>query len=211
MLKLSTAACAMALLAWGVAAAVTPAAWANPNAPWDGTELALIDAVEERVQDSATETRIKVRIADEDLMDNTDLEVDVDDGVAIIKGAVNTDAQRRKALDIARNTKHVVRVVDQIVVTGARQQYDKRDSNYLERFGHGLDDGQLANRIRLKLRTEGLSNAGDIDVKVNDNVAVLTGHVEKTEDAQRAGQVARSFKHVRNVINRIEVRPIYDH
>ena len=70
----------------------------------------------EAVTDGWITTKVKAKFADETLLDGSDINVDTNDHVVTLKGTVTSDAAKARAAAIARGTKGVTRVVNQLVV-----------------------------------------------------------------------------------------------
>ena len=70
----------------------------------------------EAVTDGYITTRVKSRFVGEDLLKDSDINVDTDNHVVTLKGTVASAAGRAKAISIAKNTEGVRRVVDQLTV-----------------------------------------------------------------------------------------------
>jgi len=71
----------------------------------------------DEVIDPMVTTRVKTRIIADDLLDDSDINVDTGaDGRVTLRGTVNSPAAKRRALELARTTAGVRQVVDEIVV-----------------------------------------------------------------------------------------------
>lgn len=70
----------------------------------------------EVITDAWITSRIHTRFVGEDLLKDSDVDVDTSDHVVTLKGRVLSEAGRAKALDIARTTEGVHRVVDQLMI-----------------------------------------------------------------------------------------------
>jgi Predicted periplasmic or secreted lipoprotein len=75
---------------------------------------------ENALEDGALTAKIKSKMALDDSVKALDLNVDTVDGVVTVTGKVRTNAERERALALARETAGVHRVVDRIVMDGAR-------------------------------------------------------------------------------------------
>jgi hyperosmotically inducible protein len=73
-------------------------------------------ATSEVVTDSWITTKVKAKFADETLLNHSDINVDTNDRVVRLKGTVTSGAAKARAAAIARGTKGVTRVVNQLVV-----------------------------------------------------------------------------------------------
>ncbi len=70
------------------------------------------------VSDTALSARIKTAFATDSLVRARDIKVDAMRGVVTLTGTVNSSAEHDKAISIARNTKGVTDVKDNIKVAG---------------------------------------------------------------------------------------------
>jgi osmotically-inducible protein OsmY len=69
------------------------------------------------VGDAWVTTKVKTKILADDLLDKSDLDVDTDaKGVVTLSGTVPSEAARARAVEVARTTEGVRRVVDKVVV-----------------------------------------------------------------------------------------------
>jgi hyperosmotically inducible protein len=73
-------------------------------------------SVGQTVGDAAVTTRVKARLAADPDVDATDIDVDTDQGVVTLSGAVDNEKERSEALDLARNTPGVKGVRDRLTV-----------------------------------------------------------------------------------------------
>jgi osmotically-inducible protein OsmY len=73
-------------------------------------------ATSEVVTDGWITTKVKAKFADETLLEHSDINVDTNDRVITLKGTVTSAAAKARAAAVARGTKGVTRVVNQLVV-----------------------------------------------------------------------------------------------
>jgi hyperosmotically inducible protein len=71
----------------------------------------------EKITDAWITTKVKWFFMGEDELKGSNIDVDTKDNVVTLKGAVRSQAGRVKAVDLAKNTDGVKRVVDQLAVT----------------------------------------------------------------------------------------------
>ncbi len=86
---------------------------------WDKTKEGVGKAADE-TSDAYILSRVKTRLAGVDVLKGSDINVDCDAKVVTLKGTVPTEAARSRALDIAKRTEGVKKVVDQLTV-GAKK------------------------------------------------------------------------------------------
>jgi hyperosmotically inducible protein len=69
-----------------------------------------------------------------------------------------------------------------------------------------FNDVALASKVKAEIRKDASLKASDISVNSQDGVVVLSGVVERPEDAIRAVQIARAVGDVRSVESKLSVR-----
>ena len=72
------------------------------------------DATVRALEDGRLTTKIKAKMALDDSVKALDLNVDTKDGVVTVKGDVRSEAERQRALALARETDGVSKVIDEI-------------------------------------------------------------------------------------------------
>lgn len=70
----------------------------------------------EKITDAWVITKVKWFFVGEDVLDDSEINVDVKDGVVTLKGTVKTAAGKARAVQLAKNTDGVKNVVDQLAV-----------------------------------------------------------------------------------------------
>lgn len=68
------------------------------------------------VEDGALTAKIKSKMALDDSVEALEIDIDTVNGVVTLTGTVDTDAQEKRALQLARETDGVTRVVDRLEV-----------------------------------------------------------------------------------------------
>jgi osmotically-inducible protein OsmY len=76
----------------------------------------VADEAKEVLGDGALTTKIKAKMALDDTVKARDLNVDTANGVVTVKGTVRSNAERDRALQLARETDGVRQVLDRITV-----------------------------------------------------------------------------------------------
>lgn len=72
------------------------------------------DATMRAIDDGRLTTKIKAKMALDDSVKALDLNVDTKDRVVTVKGEVRSEAERQRALALARETEGVTKVIDQL-------------------------------------------------------------------------------------------------
>jgi hyperosmotically inducible protein len=74
------------------------------------------DATMRAIEDGRLTSKIKAKMALDDSVKALDLNVDTTDGVVTVRGDVRSEAERQRALALARETTGVKQVIDQIQI-----------------------------------------------------------------------------------------------
>jgi hyperosmotically inducible protein len=139
----------------------------------------------------ANEIRAKLS-KDTDLKNNT-IDVRVDNGVAILKGSVDTPEERTKAEALAR-VDGVTRVDDQLDVgsKGAKA---------------AVTDTAITTKLKASFLSDETLRHGKISVTTNNGLVILSGTVPSEAARQRAVTVARNQDGVLRVDDKLTVAP----
>ena len=70
------------------------------------------------MSDASLTTKIKAKMALDDTIEALDIDVDSNGSTVTLSGTVGSEAQRTRALQLARETDGVTRVIDQLRVSG---------------------------------------------------------------------------------------------
>lgn len=121
---------------------------------------------------------------------NTDLSVEAKNGVAVLKGTVENEDQRRLAEDTVRGLPGVERVDNQVRVTN-----EPKESS----------DDWISLKVRSALLFHRNVSATDTHVAVRDGVVTLTGTANSEAEKALAQEYANDIKGVRRVDNQLQV------
>ena len=76
------------------------------------------DRAQRAVANASLTSKIKAKMALDDTIEALDIDVDTDGATVTLSGTVDTEAQRTRALQLARETEGVTSVVDRLRVAG---------------------------------------------------------------------------------------------
>jgi hyperosmotically inducible protein len=141
------------------------------------------------------------------------IDVTTQNGVVTLQGAVTSDAERRQAIAIARNTDGVRDVTDQLRLDRALAGTDAvsppadrtraRETAALDR-----PDPWVTMKIQAKYFLDADVKGRQIDVDTRNGVVTLKGTVENTQQKQEAEQIAGETEGVRRVVNQLAVATV---
>ncbi len=164
-------------------------------------------------------------LADEDVS-GTSINVDTANGTVTLKGEVDSQAEKAKAVKIARGIEGVRQVQDQLTVRPSQSGAGAAATSTGTAARSGAsgtaqpakrDDQQIAREVRQaiqrswtsgQLRVDGDTLKGpqdtEIEVEVDDGVVTLEGKVQNVQDIVKTADAARRVQGVRSVRTNIE-------
>jgi hyperosmotically inducible periplasmic protein len=168
-----------------------------------------VGATETR-SDTAITAELKGKITDSELLDNTDISVETNNGVATLTGAVATEAQKAHAEELAKNTKGVTSVDNKLVVDPEKSKgivgnaEEKAKEGYSE-SKDALSNARITSEVKLKFAADDTVKALNIDVDTNNGVVTLNGTVNSKKELNQAVQLAKSVDGVKHVKSNLTI------
>jgi len=136
---------------------------------------------------------IQARLHKDPDLKNNQVDVSVDNGIATLKGTVDTEAEKANASRLAM-VKGVIGVQNQLDVgsVGVKQTFS---------------DSAITAKIKSKMAEHRISSFTDVSVTTNNGVVTLTGSVPNEQVRAEALQAARSADGVTRVENDLTIAP----
>lgn len=129
------------------------------------------------------------------------IDVDTRTGVVTLSGTVRSEAERRQAVALARNTEGVRDVKDALRVDATGEAGDRgRPATAIER-----PDAWLTTKIQAAYYLDPDVKGHQINVDTNRGVVTLKGYVDTAAQKQEAEQIARETEGVRRVVNQLTI------
>jgi len=123
-----------------------------------------------------------------------DVKVEVDEGVATLRGAVSTLKAQRIAASVVSQIRGVASVRDRLRIASSNSP----------------DDKQLQTTVASALAANPITDLYRIDVSVTGGSVELTGNVDSWFEKGTADDVVAGVRGVREIDNRLQVRNTYD-
>lgn len=149
--------------------------------------------------DPGVTTAVKTKLAADDTVKASKINVETKDGVVTLLGTVDTPAAKERAVELAKATKGVNSVVDELTIeapTAATSGVDITDS---------AADGAVTTAVKTKFLADPSISGLKIDVDTKANVVTLTGTVPTEAEKTRAIETARKTDGVRSVVDNLKV------
>jgi hyperosmotically inducible periplasmic protein len=153
--------------------------------------------------DAGITTAVKAKLAADNEVKAHQINVDTNDKVVTLSGNMDTATAKMRAVEIARGTDGVTRVVDNVQVMGAMAS----EPNPSDAARAMYTDGSLTAAVKAKLMGEATFSALLFDVDTDDGVVTLSGTVRTQAEKDLALKLARETTGVKSVTDRLTVRP----
>lgn len=151
--------------------------------------------------DPAITTSIKSQLVADDLVKARRIDVDTRDSVVTLTGEVGSDAEKARAVEIARNSQGVSRVIDQLIIA----PQPAPTTGVLPEADSATRDAAVTTAVKARLIANPDTSALRIDVDTDDGVVTLSGTVRSREEKDEAVRVAKETDGVTRVVDRLEI------
>jgi hyperosmotically inducible protein len=182
--------------------------------------------------DTGITTAVKAKLATDDTVKASEINVDTHNHVVTLNGTVGSQAEKERAMVIARDTNGVTSVVDDIVVgpvaaatTGgdfvqkvedkANEAKEKTEDaahdakvkaeNAADRTGEAITDAAITAEVKTKFLADPDVAGLKIDVDTSNGVVTLNGTVKSKAEMDKAMTMARNSKGVKRVVSHLRV------
>lgn len=134
------------------------------------------------------------------------IDVDIENGVAILTGEVESQVDRDLAEQVALGVDGINEVDNQLKVEGEdadRRAGENKDGTFVERFNDATTTATVKSKLLWNRNTEGL----DIKVTTKNGVVTLEGNADSSAASELAERLARNTDGVRQVNNKLDINP----
>jgi len=162
--------------------------------------------------DPGVTTSVKTQLMADELVKARNINVDTRDHVVTLTGTVQSAAEEAKALQIARSTKGVTDVVDNIVIApssepGAAPTTGTAGGTSIgAAASEAVSDASITTKVKTSLLADPDVSGLRIDVDTRDGVVTLTGTVSSSAERNRALDLAGKVENVKRVEDKLTLR-----
>jgi len=142
-------------------------------------------------------TQVKAKFVSDDLVKAAQIEVATSKGVVTLTGNVDNNDAKNRAIELAKSTPGVVSVVDMIAAREASGSGDAPDPS--RTAGEVVTDAGITMSVKGRLLDEPMVKGLKIDVDTRDGIVYLTGVVGSDVEKEKAIQLTKGTKGVRDV------------
>lgn len=129
-----------------------------------------------------------------------DIDVEVEDGVAILHGRVDSSVEKDLATEVARGIDGIREVDNRLEVAGGSSE-DQGSSDLMAR----VNDANVTAKVKSQLLWNSNTQGTRIDVDTQDGVVTLRGEVASAAESDLAVRIARNTSGVARVDNQLVV------
>ena len=140
---------------------------------------------------------IKTKLAADDRVRASEINVDTTNGVVTLTGNVDSPEARDQAIKLAKETSGVRDVKDMISVRSGSASGNAPEPN--RTVGEHIDDAGITMRVKARLLDDPTVKGLKIDVDTRDGVVFLTGSVPSDAERKQAIEIARTTEGVKDV------------
>jgi hyperosmotically inducible protein len=162
--------------------------------------------------DPGITTAVKSKFATDDTVKSYKIDVDTKDKIVTLKGEVDTEAAKARAIELARATEGVRDVVDDLTVTPAaapttgvdepqKRPADEKPSE----TGGTFTDASITASVKTKMLADTDVGGLKIDVDTAKGVVTLTGDVTSAAEKKRAIEIAKETDGVKSVRDKLKI------
>jgi hyperosmotically inducible protein len=148
-------------------------------------------------------TMVKANLLTDDAVKSSHIEVTTNDGVVTLTGNVDSEVTKNRAIELANATKGVVKVVDMIAARQAAGSGNAPDPD--RTLGETVTDVGITMSVKSRLLEDPLVKGLQIDVDTREGVVFLTGSVGSDVEKEKAIQLTKDTKGVRDVQANLKV------
>ena len=155
--------------------------------------------------DPGITTSVKTQLMADEVVKARNINVDTRDRVVTLTGTVQSAQEEARALQIARNTKGVADVIDNITVSSPAEPGAAPTTG--ETATEAITDAGLTAKVKTSLLADPDVSGLRIDVDTRDRIVTLSGAVGSSTEKARAVELAGKVDGVTRVEDRLTVRP----
>jgi len=149
----------------------------------------------EQVDDSVTTGRVKAALIADPVTKAHQIDVETFKGTVQLNGFVDTAASKDRAAQVAKSTKGVTAVHNNLTVKTTGRTGEEV-----------IDDGAITAKVKAALAGDPRTKAHQVNVETREGKVQLSGFVDSSEAKSTAEELARAVDNVKSVDNELDVK-----
>lgn len=195
----------------------------DKNAPTTLTQKTkeTVSKTGEVITDAWITTKVKAQFIGVDALKDSNINVDTADHVVTLKGTVMTAAGRAKAMEIAKGTEGVTKVVDELRIGKSDSTMDKaadktksaantaadKTKEGVSKTGEVITDAWITTKVKSQFIGVDELKDSDINVDTASRVVTLKGRVLTAAGRTKAVDIAKKTEGVTKVVDQLTIGP----
>lgn len=155
------------------------------------------------VEDASTTARVKYNLVWNRNTSGLDIKVKTSDGTVTLTGSIGSKIEKDLAVQIAKNTKGVIDVMDRLEVS--EKEVDKEEKSVLEKTGQFMGDAWITSKVKTVFLFNKNMEGSQITVTTQEGVVALEGSVKSEKQKQQAIQLANEVVNVKSVQSNLTI------
>ncbi len=155
------------------------------------------------VEDASTTARVKYNLVWNRNTSGLDIKVKTSDGTVTLTGSIGSKIEKDLAVQIAKNTKGVIDVMDRLEVS--EKEVDKEEKSVLEKTGQFMGDAWITSKVKTVFLFNKNMEGSQITVTTQKGVVALEGSVKSEKQKQQAIQLANEVVNVKSVQSNLTI------
>lgn len=166
------------------------------------------DSSESAIKDAWLDGKLESALLFNEHLNSFDIDTDVKNNIAYLRGAVESDIDRDLAGEIAKSINGVAKVENELVVDKAKAAMSRDSDAAKERqsFKQSVSNATLTARIKSQLLMNGNTGGMAINVDSTQGVVTLSGVVKSDQEKDLAIKLASNTSGATSVTDRLVVK-----
>lgn len=153
----------------------------------------------EVIDDATITSSVKSKLVWSKHTDGLSTDVDTNRGHVKLTGTADSEAAKNLATQLTKNTRGVVGVDNQLVVTAPKTTAVDKTKAATKEAGDDVADGWISTKVKSTLLYSSNVDGSDIKVDTKDGVVTLSGKVDTGAERALAIELARNVRGVKSV------------
>jgi osmotically-inducible protein OsmY len=160
-----------------------------------------------KIKDAWLHGKLEATLLFNEHLNSFAIDSDVRNGVAYLRGAVESDIDRDLAGEIAKSVSGITSVKNELAVDKGKAAAAKTSDRSMQNqgFKQSVLNATLTARIKSQLLVNGNTAGLDINVDSNDGVVTLSGEVDSEQEKELAVRIAENTSGSKSVHDRLLV------
>lgn len=173
----------------------------------DAAAVQDTDETQAAIRDAWLDGKLETVLLFNEYLNSFDIDTEVENGVAYLNGAVESDIDRDLAGEIAESINGITDVENNLVVDKTKAGLANTSEESMERdsLKQSVADATLTARVKTELLLNSNTSGLAINVDSEDGIVTLTGEVKSEQEKELAARIAGNAEGAKSVLNRLTV------